>query len=287
MITIEKVTAGMFDEVFPLLLGFENPRMSREDWRRMLFQYAWPTVGEDRGYGLFDDGKPVGFIGTLFSERTLGGRVERICHTSSWIVAKSHRARSLSLLAPILRLKSHTIVSDTPSPITSRALTKMGFRVLEDRLLLLPPLATPRELAGLAGASVTTDPDEVRAALSDEELRYFEDHRGVAGAHVLIRRRGRRCWALATPMRWKRCRFALLHHISDRDLFWECLPLAKWGFWKALRAPALAVDARFAEGRRPPLALSLPCPRLYRPAHDDLPPAMMDGLYSELVALQM
>lgn len=289
MVTIQKVTAGMFADIFPLLVGFEAQRMSEEDWRRMLFQYAWPATGEDRGYGLFDGDKPVGFIGTLFSERNIGGRTERFCNLSSWIVSKAYRARSLELLRPIMRLEAHTITSSTPSPTTTRVFTKMGFRVLDNQILLLPPLATPREIKAIAGASVTTDPEEVRAALSGEDLRWFDDHRDTLGAHVLIRRGDRRCWAMATRMHLKHCRFALLQYISDRELFWECLPLAKWGFLKTLRAPALAVDSRFAEGRRIPLALSwwLSCPRLYRPAHGDLRPAQVDGLYSELVALRM
>jgi len=289
MVTIQKVTSGMFEDILPLLVGFEDPRMSKEDWRRMLFEYPWPAAGEDRGYGLFDGARPVGFIGTLFSEREIDGRRERFCNLSSWIVSKPHRARSLELLLPILRLTSHTITSSTPSPTTRRVFARFGFQVLEDRVLFLPPLATPRELKGLAGASVTTDADDVRAALSGEELRCFDDHRGTIGAHLLVRRGGRRCWAMATLMHKKRGRFALVQHVSDPELFWECLPLAKLGFLKALWAPALAVDSRFAEGRRLPLALSwwLSCPRLYRPAHGDLRRAMVDGLYSELVALRM
>lgn len=287
MITIQKVTPGMFEDILPLLVELENPRMSEDDWRRMLFHYAWAAEGEDRGYALLDGAKPIGFIGTLFSEREIAGRRERFCHLSSWIVSASHRARSLSLLLPVLRLKDHTLVSTTPSLVVTRLLDKLGFQVLEDQILVLPPLATPRELTALAGASVTTDPEDVRAALSGADLRSFDDHRSL-GAHILLRRGERRCWAMATPMHKRHCRFAFLQHVSDRDLFWECLPLAKWGFLKALRAPVLAVDARFVRGRRP-LALSrrLSFPRLYRPAHGGLEPAVVDGLYSELVALRM
>jgi hypothetical protein len=289
MVTVGKVTAGMFDDVFPLLVGFGDRRMSKEDWRRTLFQYAWPAPGDDRGYGLFDRDKLVGFIGTLFSEREIDGRTERFCNLSSWIVSKSYRARSLELLVPIFRLTSHTIVASTPSPFTIRVFTRFGFQVLDDDVRLLLPLATPRELGGLRGAPVTTDPDQVRAALAGEELRCFDDHRSSIGAHVLLRRGGRRCWATATAMHFKRCRFALLNHIGDPELFWECLPLAKWGFLRALGTPALAVDSRFAAGRPAPFAVSwrLSCPRLYRPAHGDLDRTKVDGLYSELVGLRM
>ncbi len=286
---VQNATPAMFEDIHRLFVGFDNPRMRKDDWRRMLFQYPWPAEGDTRGYVLFDGARAVGFIGTIFSTQELNGKQERICNLSSWIVAESHRSRWMELLSPIVGLRSHTVIGSTPSPLAHRLFTKLGYRVLEDRVLLLPPLATPRELAGLRGASVTTEVNEVRAGLSGEELRRFDDHRASSGAHILLRRDGRCCWAMATVMHLKHVRFAQVQHIGDRQLFWECLPLAKWGFLKALGAPALAVDARFAEGRRVPFVVTwqLSQRRLYRPLHDGIGPALVDGLYSELIGLRM
>ena len=135
---------------------------------------------------------------------------------------------------------------------------------------------------------MTTKAEEIRADLSGEELRCFDDHRRSLAAHILLRRGGRHCWAVATSMHWKRVRFALVQHASDWQLFWDCLPLAKWGFFRALSAPALAVDARFAAGRRvgSVYPLRLPRPRLYRPARSDLDARQVDGLYSEFMGLR-
>jgi hypothetical protein len=288
MITVQSATPAMFEDVHGLLVGFDNPNMSKEDWRRMLFQYPWKAEEESRGYVLFDGARAVGFLGTIFSARELEGRTERFCHLSSWIVLPAYRSRSLSLLASVARLDDYTIVSSTPSPTSHGLFRRFGHRTLDDRVLLLPPLAGVRELCGLLGASMTTDEDEIRAALTGEARRCFEDHRGTLGAHVLVQRGGRSCWAIATPKRRRGVQFAGVRHMSDRQLFWECLPLFKLGFLKTLRAPALAVDARFAEGRRVPFAVSyrLGTPRLYRPAHDALRPALVDGLYSELMGLR-
>lgn len=289
MSTVQEATPAMFEDIHRLLVDFENPRMRRDDWQRMLFQYPWSAEGDTRGYVLFDGARAVGFIGTIFSTRELNGKQERLCNLSSWIVAKSHRPRWMELLFPVMRLESHTVVGSTPGPVAHGLFTKLGYRVLEDRVLLLPPLATPRELAGLRGASVTTEGNAIRAGLSGEELRCFDDHRGSIGGHILLRRGGRSCWAMATVMHLKRIRFALVQHIGDRQLFWECLPLAKWGFLKALGAPALAVDARFAEGRRVPFVVTwrLSPGRLYRPLHDGIDPVQVDGLYSEFMGLRM
>jgi hypothetical protein len=54
-----------FESLYPLLLRFENPRMSREDWRRMLFDLAWATEEPFRGYALWDGDKAVGFLGAI------------------------------------------------------------------------------------------------------------------------------------------------------------------------------------------------------------------------------
>jgi hypothetical protein len=289
MSNVQEATPAMFEDIQRLFVGFDNPRMHKDDWRRMLFHYPWPAERDARGYVLFDGAEAVGFIGTIFSTRELNGKQEPICNLSSWIVAESHRARWMELLSPVVRLGSHTVIGSTPSPVVHRLFMKLGYRVLEDRVLLLPPLATPSEIAGLRGASMTTDPDEIHAALSGEERRCFDDHRAAGGAHILLRRGGRACWVMATVMHLKHLRFALVQHIGDRQLFWDCLPLAKWGFLKALGAPALAVDARFTEGRRVPFVVTwrLSQPRIYRPRHEGIAPALVDGLYSELMGLRM
>ncbi|MEO5726395.1 MAG: GNAT family N-acetyltransferase [Byssovorax sp.] len=288
MITVQSATPAMFEDVHRLLLGFDNPRMNKDDWRRMLFQYPWKAEEESRGYVLSDGGRAVGFLGTIFSTREIEGKTERFCHLSSWIVLPEYRSRSLSLLAAVARLDGYTIVSSTPSATSVRLFSRIGHRTLDDRELLLPPLAGVRELCGLFRASMTTDEDEVRAGLTGETLRCFDDHRRSLGAHLLLRRDGRSCWATATLKHRRGIRFASVRHMSDRQLFWECLPLAKLGFLRTLGAPALAVDARFAEGRHVPFAVPhrLWTPRLYRPAHEAIRPALVDGLYSELMGLR-
>lgn len=288
MITVQNATPSMFEDVHAILREFHNPSMGKEDWRRMLFQYPWPAEDDNRGYVLLDGARVVGFLGTIFSTREIHGRKERFCNLSSWIVLEPYRARSLSLLAPIIRLGSHTIVSATPSPATHRLFVRTGHRTLEDRVMLIPPLATWPELGSLPRATMTTDDAEVRAELTGEARRCFDDHRGTIGASLLLRRDGRTCWATATLKRRSGFRFAFIQHLSYPKLFWECLPLAKLGFLKALRAPTLAVDARFATGYHVPFSLSwrLTTPRLYRPAREDIRPELVDGLYSELMGLR-
>ena len=48
----------------------------------------------------------------------------------------------------------------------------------------------------------------------------------------------------------------------------------------------VAIDRRFLVGRPPPLTQRIKMMRLYRPAHDDITPMMIDGLYSESIGLR-
>jgi len=107
--------------------------------------------------------------------------------------------------------------------------------------------------------------------------------------HALLRRDGRRCYVVATPSRKWNVPYADVQYIGDREFFWEHRILAHAALTRAMGAAglALAVDRRFLVGRPPPLAQRMNMPRLYRPAKDDITPAMIDGLYSEYMGIRV
>ncbi|MGH7730899.1 MAG: hypothetical protein ACRENJ_06560, partial [Candidatus Eiseniibacteriota bacterium] len=122
----------MFEKVYPLLQEFPQQNLSKDTWRRMLFDPPWPVEEPHRGYVLVDRGAIVGFIGTMFSRRQVRGVSVRFCNLSSWIVEETHRAFSLELLRPILALKNYTIVSPSPNAVAHPIYVRLGFDVLED-----------------------------------------------------------------------------------------------------------------------------------------------------------
>jgi hypothetical protein len=289
MIGICEVERHEFGLVHDLLRCFENRRMRADDWRRMLFEYPWPSAGARRGYALFDDARAVGFIGTIESAREIRGKIRRLCNLSCWVVLPEHRARSIQLFRKVLGLTDQTLVCLTPARHTHPIFTRFGHVVLDDEVLLVPPLFSPASLRRLRGASLTLDHDAIAAALPPGERRDFEAHRGAVAGHLLIERGCRAAWVAATPLHHKHVRFAHVQHVGDPELFWDLLPLVQWGFFRALGAPAIAIDARLSGGRRPPFAISwkLSLPRLYRPATADLAPSEIDGLYTELMGLKI
>ncbi len=283
---VRPATPDMFEDVYPLLQEFPQSRLSKEDWRRMLFDWPWPTDEPHRGYVLVDGRTIVGFIGTIFSTRRVGGRDHPFCNLSSWIVSPGHRASSLQLLGPILAMRTHTIVNLSPSRVAHEIFSRLGFEGLETYQILIPLIAGPGEMLTGFGVKVTTRPSEIRPQLDEGGRVILDDMGGTLARQLLLRHRGRHCHVIATRSPWKgRWRLAHVHYASDWSLFWELLSPAAWGFFRTLGTLGLRVDDRHALGRRPRLAVrrELAIPLLYRPSSPEITPQTIDGLYSELV----
>jgi acetoacetyl-CoA synthetase len=129
-----------FETVYPLLREhFRNPAVSKEDFRR-LFQKHWRSPEDHCGYLLEENGQPVGFLGTIFSLRPVGGRMEHFCNLTAWYVRPEHRSSSLQLILPMLSLKKTTFTNLTASSRVIEVLQKLKFKSLEDRIWFIPPI---------------------------------------------------------------------------------------------------------------------------------------------------
>jgi hypothetical protein len=283
---VRAVGAEAFEEVYPLLRGFPTKGMSKEDWRRMLFTHRW-SENPQRGYLLYVGGKPAGFLGTIFSERSIGGRTEQVCSLSSWIVLPEHRDASLSLVTPILRLRGCTIVNPTPSPVAYEIFHKLRFRPLESERLVLPPVPGLREAARSLAGSFDAAPETLRRELTGAERAIYDDLSSCAVArHVLLRRGSGRCYVVATPVHRRGLPFAEVQYVGDVDFFWKHRMLAHAAIFASTGALGLWVDRRFAGDRATPFAFRRAARRLFRPSREDIEPEMIDGLYSELMDLR-
>lgn len=281
---VRSVGVDDFDAIYPLLQSFGNQKMSRGDWRSMLFTYPW-WDGPERGFALYADGKAVGFLGTIFSKRRIDGRDEVFCNTSSWIVREEYRHASILLLKPVLAMRDCTILNWTPTDRAYQVFEKLGFRHLESLELLLPPIAHPR---GFFGASSTSDPGVLQAELRGNDKALYDALLPCANVcHLLVRVGSRRCYLIATKRTYKRVPFAVVQYASDYDLFWKFRGAAHVGFALTMGVFGLSIDSRFAAGRKVGLSVPWPAKRLYRPARPETPPEAIDGLFSETMMLHL
>lgn len=285
---VRPVGVEAFDAVYPLLQRFPTKRMTREDWRWLLFTYPWST-SPVRGHALYADGKPVGFIGTVLSERPIAGKLEKLCNPSSWIVLEEYRYAAHLLLRPVLRMRDHTIVNLTPSPAAYAMFSRLGLVPLEEEQLVFPPLPDPAQVVRAVGGSFTVSPDVLRAELEGDERRVHEDLAGSPAArHVLLRRGGRRCYLIATLGRKRGVPYADVQYAGDPAFLGEHRLLAQAALVRVMGIAglSLAVDRRFVPGPPPRVALRWKARRLYRPTRPEITPDRVDGLYSELMGIR-
>lgn len=285
-IEVRAVGSEAFEDIHPLLARFPTPRMSKEDWRWMLFGGAW-SDNPCHGFALYAEGKAVGFIGTIFSTRPLLGRMEPMCSLSSWIVLEEHRNASMLLLKPILELRDHTVVNLTPTPTVYEIFRRVGFKPLETERLLLLPVPGLAEAARALRGSASLSPEILADELAGDERDLYRDLSiSPVARHLLLRNGKRTCYVVATPIHKNGIPFAEVQYVGDRGFFWENRILAHGALFRAMGAVGLLVDGRFHAGSRPPLSVRRTLRRIYRPTREEIAPDLIDGLYSEMMGLR-
>jgi hypothetical protein len=278
-----------FEAVHPLLAAFENSRMTRDDWRRMLFDLPWKSGEETRGWVLWDGPRAVGFLGAIPSRRNLAGAERRFVNLSSWIVEPSYRAESMKLVLPALADRARTIVNLSPSPAASEIFQGLGFRPLETEQVLVPLVSGMADLVPRVGVKLTTAVDSIRPRLDERGQRIFDDLKGTQAVQILLTAGTRMCHVVATRSPWKaRWRLAHVQYASDWDLFWEHPARVARAFLRVLGTMGLRVDGRHVRGPLPAFTVrrALALPHLYRPEDASITPGMVDGLYTEAVGLR-
>lgn len=283
-IRVEAVSPDAFDEIYPPLLRVLDPHRPREEWRR-IFSYAWRPAADPVGWVLRDGGRPVGFLGAIFSERPVAGVPRRFCNISSWIALESHRAEASLLVMPLRRLRGCTVTNLTPTPAVHRTFTALGFSVLDAEWTVLRPAGHFLRPSG--GCEVLTDPEAIAPRLDDADRRILADHRPFTHALLAEDARGR-CLVLYTLGRRRRLRSARMHYLGDAAVFRRCWPAIHRRLLGRHGAALAECDSRLLPG--PPMAGSyrtpiVPAPRMYRSA--ELQPAEIPNIYSELVLLNL
>ena len=284
MMRVEIATAEHCEEVLPLFEGFRNPKITAEQWRS-LFHYTWPAPTDARGFILRDGQRAVGFFGTVWSERIIKGRSERICNLSSWITLPDYRNHSLLLFKEVVALRDCTITCHSPAPQLYPLYKRFGFRDLETKLRILPLRPSWQRLGTWLGDQALSDPDEIAPLLGDSERAILEAHRSHCCRHLLLLGKADACYLVFTKTKGKRFHFAHVHYLGNGAVFARNLDRIRLHLLLSIGTPLVMIDARFVVG----LDLShsreaiLGVPHIFR--SETLAPEQVDNLYSELILL--
>jgi len=285
---IRKARGDDFERVYPLLLGFKDPHLKKEHWRQLFVDHSG-LQNDHFGWVLVEGDDVVGFVGTIFSERTIRGGTVRLCNINSWIVKQEYRTHSLALFAKVIADSSVTLTNLSPSPHALKVTEKLGFTVIDKSERIILPVITPRSF--MDRCEVLTEPRAVEGALKGECLQFFRDHQLPFNYHVLLRTQAGDCYVMMNRSH-KTIRgslqlpFARVHHIGAPDIFLRHLEKLVVRVAASLKVVAMIVDGRMLQGTVPWHSFKRPGEerkiafRSKRLAAEDI-----DGLYTEAVLL--
>lgn len=282
MSIVRKVRPGDFDEVYSNLLStLLNKHLTKQMWMP-LFRDNWGFGNDQLGYVLEDNGKIVGYAGTIVSRREINGKLENFCNGTSWAVLPEYRSESLNLIFPLLELKDYTILNLTPNEVAYKLYSKLNFKHLESTLLVFPQIPNPFKL--LSGCRVVTDTARLERELNKDDLKVYQDFKIFKKTRFIglqTRKNGplscimlKKIWIRGLP-------FASIQYIGDLGHFLSCIDAVKlWCAWN-LCTVALLMEKRFAKGKKLPFCLhwKMKRPSLYR--SNSLAPEDIDLLYTE------
>jgi hypothetical protein len=281
-VTIRPITDDDVERVGRFLCEHLNTRVPTTSWAAAMTA-DWHEIAPNHGCLLEDDGVVVGAYVAYYTRRNLGGVERDVCNLGAWCVLDSHRFHSVRLLKALLDQPGFDFLDLSPSGNVIRLNERLGFKSLDTSTALVPSLPWP---SWPRRARITSDPSEIEAALTAEELQIYRDHASAPAArHVLVRRGGEHCHVIFRHDRRKNLPiFASILYVSNPALFRASIrPFART---MLVRHRVLATLAELrVVGGRPSMSLRLRRSRSKMFKSPVLTPEMIDYLYSELVLL--
>jgi hypothetical protein len=285
MLTIEKIQPTLFDNLYEAFLSDDDPLSNEQDWRNV-FDYQFDNKQGHCGYAMLEDGKVVGMLGMVFSERHIQGELKKFCNLHTWWVREDFRGRSLLLFRPVLRLDDYNVTHFTPCDRVRAISRRLGFKDLSSQLkILLPSGAGSFERSD--ESVLIYDQQIIETDLGDCDRKIFLDHRPYDVGHLMIRQGGDCCYLLYTHVVRHRLSYCHIHYISKPRIFLEKERLIRSSLVKRHRARFVAIDARLVHDVKIPFSFDFwaPANALYRPRNIEA--EHVDNLYSDVVFLKL
>jgi len=285
---VEKATAEDFEKTYPLLLMFNNPKITKTQWQRLFSNY-WGFQKEYCGYKLVHGDEIVGFDAYIFSKKLINGRWEDFCNGSSWIVKPGYRVNSIDLLYPQLDLKDHTITSFSSTIGAYKVETRLlGLKVLDRYEVIIPAIpnwsAVVKKKFNIL--SHRRQPRETLVQyLTDYEKKVFQDHEKFDCEHMIITSDQGYAYLVLKKIHKRHLPFAKLYYASNLDFFLLHLEELRFRIPLVLNTVGIIVDSRYLKDK--PVSFKkikyFYMPMLYKSDH--LQPHEVDYLYSEFFLL--
>ena len=250
------------------------------------FRQNWCTGKPNNGFLLRHEGRIVGGIGAIYSERSVRGRIERFCNITSWCVQERFRAQSMRLAMALTGQAGFHFSDLTPTAVVSGTLQFLKFKPMNERQAIWANLPWP--FATLAGVRIVVDAAAFARVLGPEDAKAYHDHRHLPWLEhaALGSSAGRWCYVVWKRTQLKGVAGAFVLALSDAEAFLRC----RWAFGShLLLRHGLAftrVECRLLP-RVPRFCIELSGYRSKVFRSDTLTAVDVSNLYTEVVALDL
>ena len=125
----------------------------------------------------------MGFVGSVYADREIAGRRERVVSMSSWYLDKAYRGQGLGfeLMGSATADDSATYTMITVSPRNLAMLPKLGYRILDHDRHVWSASGRPA-----AGIEIEQDLARILERVDPAQRRMLQDHAGLPVRPVLI-----------------------------------------------------------------------------------------------------
>jgi hypothetical protein len=281
-VIVRPAEEGDIDRVVDLLFDNMSQKVTKEHWRRLL-DYPWRPADANRGYVAIDGDRAVGFLGLVYADRPIGGRVERFCNICAWYLLKDYRGQGIgkkiqfgSVADPDV---TYTITTATLA--TGRAFSgNSGFKVLDDTRYLFRRRAD----AG-PDVDIVDDPSTIDPLLDAGDRKILRDHRPYNVRHLLIRAGEGACYiVMQVKRKGEDIDYHEVMYASDLSMLAKSAQAIADTILPSETA-VLAVDRRFLPALQAAESEAIRLPRWYRSPRP--PPKSVDHLYGEIALLDL
>ena len=126
------------------------------------------------GYMLKYQNRPIGFLGTLFSIRSIQNKKKLFCNIHSWLVDINHRIASQLLFKKILNKCIITVL--TARPGLTRTFKEMGFKSFQMKYRILCLINFSYFFNGKKNTSINMNKSWIFKKIKNKNIRIYNEH---------------------------------------------------------------------------------------------------------------
>ena len=184
-VVVRPAEEGDIDSVVDLLFDNMSQKVPKERWRRLL-DYPWRPADADRGCVAVDGDRVVGFLGLVYADRPIGGRVERFCNICAWYLLKDYRGQGIGqkIQFGVGRRSAHDLHDhdgDRWRPAAPSATTAAS------RCSTTRAICSAAARARAATSIASTIPTGSSRCSAADDRKILDDHRPYNVRHLLVR----------------------------------------------------------------------------------------------------